>query len=159
MAIRNQFFLPPGANVTQFNAGSVLLRIAGPRLDAEVHPPANLVQLLTASGQPLPRPEAGMALIDTGASITVVDESALQRMGVQPVGVTNVLTPSGQAQQLLYPAELVFSGTSLPRNVFASVIGSPHLAQQGLLALVGRDVLTTGILIYNGAAGMFSLAF
>jgi hypothetical protein len=102
-------------------------------------------------------PVTGRVLFDTGATKTVVDEAALKTLGVQPVGITNVRTPSGSAQQLLYPAELEF----LPmhsRIEFAFVIGSPHLAAQGLLALIGRDVLRHTVLVYNGILGQWILA-
>lgn len=102
---------------------------------------------------------AGNALIDTGASMTTLEESALQSLGLQPMNQVTVMTPSGQATQLAYPAELIFSGSQLPKQVFAAAIGSPHLAAQGIIALVGRDVLCRAILVYNGLAGMFTLAF
>jgi hypothetical protein len=47
--------------------------------------------------------------------------------------------------------------TGLPVGInTASAIGAP-LAKQKLLALIGRDVLSRFILIYNGANGEFTL--
>jgi hypothetical protein len=79
--------------------------------------PAMLTNLL-GSGIIPPQPVSGLALIDSGASMTTVEESALRALGVQAVGITQVRTPSGQATQLLYPADIVFSGTALGRHSF-----------------------------------------
>jgi predicted aspartyl protease len=137
-------------------ASSAALTAQGPVVNAELHPPPALLQLSPGTVFAV---QAGLALVDTGASATVVDEAALRALGVQPVGVTRVQTPSGSEEQLVYPAELAFPGNNLPRTTFAMVIGSPHLAVQGLLALIGRDVLQRALLIYNGPSGVFTLAF
>jgi hypothetical protein len=50
-----------------------------------------------------------------------------------------------------------FPGTQLPGLEFSSLIGSV-LAAQGIVGLLGRDVLSHFLLVYNGPAGMFSLA-
>lgn len=97
-------------------------------------------------------------LIDTGASKTTVCEQAIKRLGVSPVGVTPVLTPSGTAQQLLYPADILFVGFPTGRLSFATVIGSPHLQAQGILGLIGRDLLSRMLLVYNGLMGCFTLS-
>jgi hypothetical protein len=95
-------------------------------------------------------------LIDTGASITSVDVSIIQSLGIQPVGISNVFTPQGSTQQELFPVKLSFIGTPIIFN-FSSVLGS-ELRNQGIFALIGRDVLSRCILIYNGPAGHFSLS-
>ena len=153
MPVRNQFFLRSSELLQEIRNGAAGLEAVGPRLPAELHLPVQLAEL----NLPVPRPVAGDALIDTGASRTVVAEDALQQLGVQPVGLTQVLTPSGQELQLLYPVAIAFVGTP-ERYSFSQVVGSPHLRTQGLLALIGRDLLAGGLLVYNGHAGMFTLA-
>jgi predicted aspartyl protease len=131
--------------------------VAGPRLNVEVHVPEPLSILLSQQGKPIPKPIPGEALIDTGASITAVDDSVITSLGVQPVGVTTVHTPSGSAQQNQYPVRFVFPGSGLPDLVIAQAIGSV-LLPQGTIALIGREALASIILVYNGRAGMFTLA-
>jgi hypothetical protein len=98
-----------------------------------------------------------MMLVDTGASKTCVCQQAIERLGVSPVGLTQVVTPSGIAQQLLYPADILFVGFT-GKLSFATVIGSPHLEAQNLLGLVGRDLLSHMQLVYNGRIGCFTLS-
>lgn len=45
------------------------------------------------------------------------------------------------------------------REIFGDVLRSPgrNLAPQGLIMLLGRDILRSCILIYNGKDGTFSL--
>jgi hypothetical protein len=123
--------------------------------------PAQLTNLIVpgqASPPSPPAPVAGIALIDSGASMTAVDDNALKQLGVAPVGIAPVLTPSGSARQLLYPADIVITG--MPgRHSFTQVIGTPHLAAQGIVALIGRDVLRNALFVYNGSTGQFTLAF
>lgn len=145
----------------ELTIASALLQARGPLMSIEVHAPPVVLQLAQSQGQtpsPPPPPATGLALIDTGASATVVDENALLALGVNPIGTTTVLTPSGAEQQLAYPAEIEFAG--MPGRIqFASVLGSKHLAAQGIIALIGRDVLANALLVFNGPAGMFTIAF
>lgn len=57
----------------------------------------------------------------------------------------------------LHPLRFSFPGTDLPPITFRRVAGSA-LQSQGIVALLGRDVLANFILVYNGPAGTFSLA-
>jgi len=129
----------------------------GPQLDVEVHVPDALASILTQQGKPIPKPVAGKALIDTGASITAVDGSIIQSLGVQPVGVATVHTPSGSAQQNQYPVKFMFPGSGLPPLIASQAIGSV-LQSQGIVALIGRDSLSSVVFVYNGGAGMITLA-
>ena len=105
----------------------------------------------------MPTPITGLALIDSGASKTCVDENAITQLGVPPINQITVQTPSGAAQQCLYPARFSFPGTPLPGIDFGSVVGST-LAAQGIVALIGRDVLERCVFVYNGPAGTYSIS-
>lgn len=46
------------------------------------------------------------------------------------------------------------------RRVFSAIpVLESHLAHQGIHGLLGRDVLSKCLLVYNGEMGLFTLAF
>jgi len=108
---------------------------------------------------------AGFALIDTGASVSAVDVTVVQRLGVQPIGTVLVGTAGGPQQQATFPARFTFPGTPLPGLNFGSLLGSNLAGQmvaghQGpLIALLGRDLLQRFVMVYNGPGAMVSLSF
>lgn len=61
----------------------------------------------------------------------------------------------------LYPAHFMFPTTNIEID-FTSVVGVDLSGQiinsQQLIALIGRNVLSMGILVYNGTTGTFSFA-
>lgn len=129
----------------------------GPTLNVEVHVPDALATMLTQQGGPVPAPVVGKALIDTGASITAVDDTVIRSLGVQAVGIATVQTPSGSAQQNLYPVKFTFPGSGLPPLNASQAIGSV-LRPQGIVALIGRSALAGAIFVYNGPIGVVTLA-
>jgi hypothetical protein len=133
------------------------LMLSGPRLDVEVHVPTAFEGLLVREGKPIPKPIVGKALIDTGASITAVDDSVITSLGVQAVGVATVLTPAGQTQRNQYPVRFIFPGSPLPNLDIHQAIGG-ELLGQGFVALIGRDALSSVVFIYNGPGGMITFA-
>ena len=106
----------------------------------------------------LPRPHLGLALIDTGASITAVDEAVLQGLGLNATSVIEVEVPGGNAPRLLYECDITLSGTPIPVLPLNTVVGI-GLAHLGYSALIGRDLLRQFQLVYNGAEGFWTLAF
>jgi hypothetical protein len=152
MPVHNQFLLGPK---NQLNPN--LLRLKGPVVHVEIQIPTVLAQTLQQQGKPLPQPVTGFCLVDTGASKTCVDAGAVAGLGVSPINRVQVQTPSGSTSQYTYPVRMSFPGTQLPGFEFSSVIGSV-LAAQGIVGLLGRDVLSNFLLVYNGPAGLFSLA-
>ncbi len=152
MPVHNQFLLGPN---NQLNPGP--LRQRGPVVNVEIQIPTVLSKKLQQQGKPLAQPIKGLCLVDTGASKTCVDATAVEGLGVSPMNKVQVQTPSGSTSQYLYPVRMSFPDTPLPGIEFSSVIGSV-LAAQGIVGLLGRDVLSHFVLIYNGPAGMFSLA-
>jgi hypothetical protein len=152
MPVFNQFILGPN---NELNPAP--LRLRGPIIQVEIQIPTVLGHTLQQKGKPLPQPVTGLCLVDTGASKTCVDAAIVAGLGVSPINKVQVQTPSGSASQYTYPVRMSFPGTPLPGIEFSSVLGSV-LAAQGIIGLLGRDVLTHFVLIYNGPAGMFSLA-
>ena len=115
--------------------------------------PQVLVDHLTSKNTPIPPPISGSALIDTGASVSVVDLSVLRKLKINPIGVATVTTTAGHTQQNLFPARFQLARLLIDIN---AVLGA-NLSSQGLTAIIGRDILSKCILIYHGPAGRITL--
>jgi hypothetical protein len=160
MPIFNRYFLVPDPNTPKSGTfGHNVLFNAGPRLPVEVKVPNALANYLTHKGQPVPSPVSGEALVDTGASVSCVDETVMEKFGVNPVGIAQVGTPStARTPQFQYPVLFAFPGTTLPQIEIAHALGSV-LEPQGLLVLIGRDILSNFVFIYNGVGGFVTLSY
>ena len=95
-------------------------------------------------------------MIDTGASATVVRDNLPLALGLNPVSVVLITTPS--STNVLCPVYLL--RLVLPNNVVVetTAIAAP-LQNQHIQCLIGRDVLQHGVLVYIGYANTFSLSF
>jgi len=119
---------------------------------------------LTAAGQAIPPLQNIRALLDTGASGTCIDPMVFQALELQPSGSVSVLTPSTGNTPV--DADTYDVAISIPNAPHAALIihnmavtASELFAAQGFHALVGRDILAGCVLTYNGAIGMFTLAY
>lgn len=106
----------------------------------------------------MPAAISGLALVDTGAGLCAVDESAIHQLGIAPYGFTDISGATGTAIQATYPASLSFPGTPIPNITFFDFVGSP-LSPLGILVLIGRNVLAQFVLVYDGPGGQVSLSF
>jgi hypothetical protein len=145
--------------VPSFSAQLPNLVQVGPVAEVLLSPPQALAQVLRGQGQPVPAPVRVMAMVDTGASGTVIAPAILAQLGLQPVGVTNMSTPSTTApvQARLFNVDLTF----LTNNVAVQgvvAIEAP-LGGQHIQCLVGRDILQHGVLVYIGYINQFTLSF
>jgi predicted aspartyl protease len=101
------------------------------------------------------------ALVDTGASRTVVEESKLKSLGLNPTGETNIYTASSGQRSLilrLYKVELSLAEDEtaiLTRNLEVAAIND--LSALGVKALLGRDVLCQLHLTYDGPSHHFTI--
>jgi hypothetical protein len=78
-------------------------------------------------------------------------------MKLPVIDVINISSAShASSQQSVYPMRIEFVG--VPIAIDADRAVGAALSAQGLLALIGRDVLQSCILVYNGTTGAFSLA-
>jgi predicted aspartyl protease len=134
------------------------LKNQGPILNVEVSLPQRIAEIYDKKGTTVPAPRTGLALFDTGASNTCVDQQIIGSLGIPSIGIQTVHTPSGSCQQNRYPAKISFPGTSLPAVEFGSVYGAT-LHSQGIIALIGRDLLSMFVFTYNGPGGFITLAY
>lgn len=123
---------------------------------------------LTVANQTLPAVATIEALVDTGATSTVVEPAILQALQLSPIGQVATLTPSTGGSPVMcdqYDVSLTIFGptTSSPRfnlpNLLVIAAMPNSLSTQGIDALIGRDVLGHCLMHYNGTAGFFTLAY
>ena len=132
------------------------LQLEGPKVAIEIAVPTVLAEFLARSGLPVPPARKGFALIDTGASITAVDEEVVASLGIQPIGQMKLSTPSQSMPAWLYAARLTCSGAATPVLEVLDIVGCT-LQPQGFIALLGRNFLSKVVLVYDGPAGLFTL--
>lgn len=160
MPIRNTFLTSPTSNGRP-DPGALV--VAGAFLTMDVHLPPVLATALTTAGQTVPPAQSGVALVDTGATMTCVHEPVLLGLGLNAVGTVNSGTANGQVQQTLYMARVTFPevGWSLDLPVVGvDLTGQMILTDppQQLFALVGRNLLHNCILVWNGPGGYWTIA-
>jgi hypothetical protein len=141
----------------QFQAESADLETEGPRVTVTFGLTRAATQLLTSAGQPVPPPVAATAMLDTGASGTAVRTGLLGPLGLNPVGLQDVLTPTTGATPVKYVTYAVLM--AMPNGSINLTVVETELAGQGIDALIGRDVLKHGLFIYQGHSSQFTLSF
>ncbi len=138
------------------------LQLAGPVVAVQVGVPDLLAKFLSDKGQPVPPSATGLALIDTGATMSAVNEQTVTSLGVKPVGTVMVGTAGGPKLQPLFAVKAFLPQPSLTVN-YAQVTGADlaghSIMGQPIIMLIGRDVLRTAILVYDGPSGQFTLAY
>jgi hypothetical protein len=138
---------------------------SGPLVNALVQVSEGRRAALQAQGLAIPTPRAIRAIVDTGASFTSLEPSIIQALELTPTGTIDIVTPStGQAVHTTETYDIDFSLYAGPDDPPLSmtnlrVAACELFLRQGIHALIGRDILSHCILIYNGQHRFFSLAF
>lgn len=108
----------------------------------------------------IPSPRIGWGLVDTGTSHTIIDAGVVTALQLTSVGQTAV-TASLQrewAARPVYRACIEWPGRkSLPSCPVERIMEGELSDNQGLIALIGRDVLQRFVLVCDGLAGRFAL--
>ena len=146
----------PDGTAVPIPAQAVLTQ-RGPIVQVSVSVGQQIAAQVLQAGGTLPAPVSGLALIDTGASVTCVDQDAANQLQLPAIDVVQVASASHAAvDQNVYPIQVEVVG--LPITVNAPRAIGAALAAQGILVLLGRDVLQHCVLVYNGTAGSISLS-
>jgi len=130
----------------------------GPVVEVLIGPSQLFMQAMAPRGVTPAVSAKALAMIDTGASGTVVTPMVIQQLGLKPVGVTMMSTPSTTAPVQVSQFNL---GLSFPNGVFVpSIIAiEAPLSGQHIQCLIGRDVLKHGVLTYIGYMNQFTVSF
>jgi hypothetical protein len=158
--VHNHFIASPTSGGRP-DAGALVALGAFVTMDVAV-PPA-IAATLTASGQAVPPSASGCALVDTGATITCVHEPLLIALGLQPVDKVASGTAAGPVQQSIYMARISFPLLSWSLDL--PVAGVDLVGQaiatappQPVIALLGRNLLSNCVVIWNGPGGYWTIA-
>ncbi len=130
----------------------------GPKVRVSIEITGFLRDMLNEQGAKIPGAIPGVALIDTGATATSIDNDCARNLHLPIIGTQVIATPSHEQYETpVYSHGLIsLVGTSIAFNGLR-LIGVP-LKNQGIQVLFGRDFLRHGILIYHGASGSISFA-
>jgi predicted aspartyl protease len=74
----------------------------GPLIPAEISVPEELISVYQSSGIQVPTPESGHLLIDTGASVTLVQPELIDRLGLKPIDETKLHGVGGACDAFVY---------------------------------------------------------
>jgi hypothetical protein len=142
--------------VPTFTVASTNLQGVGPIVEVQVTVNNVIETALRSAGAGVPTPILVPAMIDTGASCTVIRAGLAQHLGLQPTGITTIHTASDtNVRCRRYLVRLLF-----PNNVsFEKTVVEAPLRGQHIDCLIGRDVLANGVLVYIGPDNLFSLSF
>jgi len=141
---------------------TINLSQAGPLLDVLIGVSQAKAKALIDAGNPVPKSTPARALVDTGASCTVIDPETIKKLGLTPTGIGSTITATtGSAP---HDAELYDISILIPiRSEFKGFPNVPimalDLAPFGIQVLIGRDILSQGLFIYDGSSKLYTLSF
>lgn len=131
------------------------LRKRGAIMPVQIGIPSSLAAQMTAQGQTPPPPEEIMALVDTGASITAINVTVAQRLGLPVTGSIQIGGATGVADQPLYAALFRLPDPFVEWDPMT--LAGANLSGTPFDILIGRNVLCSMTLSYDGKSGRFSL--
>lgn len=128
------------------------LRRSGPKIRVTIsHPHAAFTAAKQASIE-LKKPWTVTALIDTGASRTVISPQLAVTCGLRQTGVARISSAGHITDRPEYAGAIQFPGQELRGFDPISLVGCP-LPEQDVSCLLGRDILERWNLIYDGRSG------
>lgn len=139
------------------------LNETGPLVAVEVGVPAALKQYLSEKDLAIPPAVSGFALVDTGASITAVDDSVFTSLGIVHIDEIPTNTPHGAGISKVYPANLTFPAMNVSDMPMERVVGSTlkwkTRDDKEVIMLMGRDLLQYFLFVYNGLSSDVTLCY
>lgn len=98
-----------------------------------------------------------LAMVDTGATNTVISQGLAVQLNINPIGTTLINTPSSTNVTChQYDVQIVFPNNV---NLASIIVTEAPLQGQHIQCLIGRDVLKHCVLVYTGYDNSFTLSF
>jgi hypothetical protein len=117
---------------------------------------------LTAAGQPVPPPVHATLLIDTGATMTNLCTSVIQKLALQPTGSVGILSPTTGTtphQCATYDVDIIIPAMPSFKHAAALPVVESDFSAQGIHGLIGRDILKEFRMTYSGPDNLVLLSF
>jgi len=128
----------------------------GPVIEVVIMPSAIFLQKVKTK-EPYAKNVKLLAMIDTGATGTVISEGVSSILGINPIGKTLINTPSSTNVNCnQFDVQILFPNNA---GIASIVITEAPLKGQHIQCLIGRDILRFGVFIYNGCDDSFTLSF
>ena len=127
------------------------LELDGPLIKVRIHPALSLLGNLEKEGF------AGLALIDTGASMCMVKKTVVQQLKLHPHGKIKITSVTQtEAERNVYAVGIEIGDFRTHRDPIEAVelIDSDHVFD----FIIGRNVLKDMIFTYTGFGGIVTLA-
>ena len=143
------------------------LIVMGPQINVDILPPTIVEKWARSHKVQVSAIQRIPALLDSGASVTGVDTDILRKLNYPPIGVANLSTPSGTTTTNIYMVRLIIPSRAdpgfppnIPRIEIDNVrVIAVKLSNQPYKVLLGRDVLSKMVLIYNGPRALITLGY
>lgn len=98
------------------------------------------------------------ALIDTGASVTVINPEIALNCKLRYTGRARIVAVGGKPGEYReHAAAISFPGTTLPPFDAIRVVACPIIRQPYFSCLIGRDILRKWLLTYDGRSGQVEI--
>ena len=113
---------------------------------------------------PVPPPVAATFIVDTGADTTLVNDQIMRTLALTPTDQSEVLTSASVGLAVLFDVfdvelEIVNRKGQPSWKLQPLAVLAKHLPNQGTDGMLGRDVLSLGILEYDGPRAFFKLTY
>ena len=128
----------------------------GPVIELILAPSLRLLRTTAVSPSSMQQVKV-VAMIDTGASGSLIKQGIAELLGIYPIGNTYLNTPSStNVHCSQFHVQMVFPNDVIIQSM---VVTEAPLQNQHIQCLIGRDVLQHGLFIYNGSDNSFTLSF
>lgn len=118
--------------------------------------------LLVKHAFPVPPVARVRAQIDTGSSMTAIDPEILRALDLRSIGRASVITPStginAHVCNLFVVSLALLSEDTGSHHPSVTVLESEFHPDEGIKALIGRDLLRKCLFVYDGQRQTFALA-
>jgi predicted aspartyl protease len=132
--------LHPTRNELQQEGPCIFISISAPQLEVEEG---------RKVGLEYPPPFRVRALIDTGASITVVNPQVVQTCKLRQTGYAEIVAAGSSGRYTEHAAAIQFPDNGLEGFELIRLVACP-IVRQPVSCLIGRDILRRWVLTYNG---------
>src|ERR1700738_55909 len=136
----------------------------GPIIDIFVAVSAPRLLVLQQQKIPIPQAVLSKGLVDTGASHSAVDSAIFSTLGLSPRRIAKVVTPStGITPHTCHTFDvslhIPIPGATAPWTNPACEVTTADLKHQGFDVLIGRDIHSAALFVYDGKNATFPLCF